>query len=48
MGANIIALNPNNGSRGYSAHIAAGRFVELLCLMVNARERRTEEINPTN
>jgi arginase family enzyme len=47
IGADIVELNPNNDPGGYSAHIAAGLFFELLCLLANAGERRTGKCNPT-
>ena len=48
MGADMVELNPNRDPNGYSAHLGAALFWELLCLLCDARVRRTGKTHSTH
>jgi len=48
IGADIVELNPNRDPNGYSAHLAAALFFELLCLLADARFEQTGSKRPTH
>ena len=47
IGADIVELNPNRDPNGYSAHLAAALFFELLCLLADARVEQSGSKRPT-
>ncbi len=48
IGADIVELNPNRDPNGYSAHLAAALFFELLCLLADARVEQSGGQRPTH
>jgi len=48
IGADIVELNPNRDPNGYSAHLAAALFFELLCLLADARVQQLGKERPTH
>lgn len=40
IGADLVELNPNRDPNGYSSHLGAALFWELLCLLCDARVKR--------
>ncbi len=47
IGADLVELNPNRDPNGFSTHLAAAFFFELLCLLADSREQRSGRKNPT-
>jgi arginase family enzyme len=47
VGADLVELNPNYDPTGNSACLAAGLAFELVCLLAEARVRRTGRTRPT-
>ena len=48
IGADIVELNPNRDPNGYSAHLAAALFFELLCLLADSRVEQLGSKRPTH
>ena len=48
IGADIVEVNPLRDPDGYSAHLAAALFWELLCLVADARAAHHETTRQTN
>lgn len=47
IGADLVELNPNRDPNGYSAHLAAAIFFELLCLLADSKVAQTGRTRPT-
>ena len=48
IGADLVELNPNRDPNGYSAHLAAALFWELLCLLADVREAQGQSRGATS
>ena len=48
IGADIVEMNPLRDPNGYSAHLAAALFWELLCLVADARVAHSEKTSNTS
>lgn len=48
IGADMVELNPNRDPNGYSAHLGAALFWELLCLLCDSRVSRNGKTRKTH